>query len=73
MLKHRALKSEKGAKFCGNHRTDCITQQLDQNEIFLLYFFFFDFGALCVYEAGMKYIYKYMLFIFIKKNRNFYQ
>ena len=73
MLKHRALKSEKGANFCGNHRTDCIIQQLHQNKLFLLYIFFFDFGALCVYEAGMKYIYKYMLFIFIKKNRNFYQ
>ena len=67
MLKHRALKSEKGAKFCGNHRTDCITQQLDQNEIFLLYFF----SSTLEHCVCMKYIYKYMLFIFIKKNRNF--
>ena len=34
MLKHRALNSEKGAKFCGDHRTDCIIQQLDQNKKF---------------------------------------
>ena len=40
MLKHRALKSEKGAKFCGNHHTDCIIQQLDQNKKILLYIFF---------------------------------
>ena len=40
MLKHRALNSEKGAKFCGDHRTDCIIQQLDQNKKILLYFYF---------------------------------
>ena len=40
MLKHRALKSEKGANFCGNHRTDCIIQQLDQNKTILLYLYF---------------------------------
>lgn len=54
MLKHRALKSEKGAKFCGNHHTDCIIQQLDQNKKILLYFFFFDFGALCVHEVYLQ-------------------
>ena len=68
MLKHRALNSEKGAKFCGDHRTDCIIQQLDQNKNFLIIFFFLRLWSIvCAWSISTSTCYSFSL----RKNRNF--